>query len=96
MWRLTGPPGLAQVRGNLRAPRDQVFTLVSDGVRRLFGADHARGRLWPCWNTYDLVPDDKQGAWRMQATAATHMPCNLGAVSCSNRDVHGQNPRSFM
>ena len=41
VWRLTGPPGLAQVRGNLRAPRDQVFTLVSDGVRRLFGAHHA-------------------------------------------------------
>ena len=43
VWRLRGPPGLAQVRGNLRAPREQVFTLVSDGVRRLFGAAHAVG-----------------------------------------------------
>ncbi|KAK9822249.1 hypothetical protein WJX81_006259 [Elliptochloris bilobata] len=28
------------VRGNLRAPRDQVFSLVSDGVRKLFGEQY--------------------------------------------------------
>ncbi len=31
-----------QVRGNLRAPRDKVFDLVSDGVKKLFGASPAR------------------------------------------------------
>lgn len=33
--------GLLQIRGNLRAPREEVLGIISDGVRKLFGGGPA-------------------------------------------------------
>jgi hypothetical protein len=50
-----------QVRGNLRAPRDKVFDLVSDGVKKLFGAPPA----WPGLPCHQ----QRRGAMHMGALA---------------------------
>ena len=73
-----------QIRGNLRAPREEVLGIVSDGVRKLFGTKthHSPFSLVaasePCRNVHANCRFAKRSWMFLPPGACMQLPCRSG------------------